>query len=77
MGSSLNLPGIGEDRLAALEAEASAQGVSVEALVLTWIDQGLSRSRAERDRADRAQTSPDAKDGLYSHGTSLGRFVKD
>ncbi|MGS4947515.1 hypothetical protein ACVDG3_18725 [Meridianimarinicoccus sp. RP-17] len=78
MPSPLNIRDIGQDRKAALEAEAKATGHSISEIVRGCIDAGLSRARAERERAAWIAS---AKEGLADearhlelHGPSLARF---
>lgn len=51
MPSPLNIRDIGQDRIAALELEAKATDRLIAEVVRDWIDAGIARSRAERDRA--------------------------
>lgn len=51
MPSPLNIRNIGWDRKMALEQESKATGNSISEVVRDWIDAGIARSRAERDRA--------------------------
>ncbi|GAA6202831.1 hypothetical protein [Aquicoccus sp. SU-CL01552] len=78
MPSPLNIRDIGQDRKAALELEAKATGRSIAEVVRDWIDAGIARSRAERDRAAWIAS---AKEGiadeslhLEQNGPSLARF---
>lgn len=78
MSASLNIRDIGQDRKAALEAEAKATGTSVAEIVRNCIDAGLARARAERERAEWIAA---AKEGLADEarhlerqGPSLARF---
>ncbi len=78
MPSSLNIRDIGRDRKAALEAEANATGSSISDVVRDWIDEGISRARAERERAAWIAS---AKEGIADEarhlelkGPSLARF---
>lgn len=73
----MEISDIGAERLAALEAVAAERGVSVEALVLSFVDEGLARERAARDRKGRVDAAGSEVEGQYSHGTSLDRFTKD
>jgi hypothetical protein len=75
---ALNIRDIGDDRKAALDAEASAQGVSVAELVRRFLDEGVERARAARTRKEWVEASKDgrafeARD-LERHGPSLARF---
>ena len=78
MPSPLNIRDIGQDRKAALELEAKATGNSIAEVVREWIDAGIARSRAERERAAWIAS---AKEGiadeslhLEQNGPSLPRF---
>lgn len=78
MPSPLNIRDIGEDRKAALELEAKATGNSIADVVSGWIDAGIARSGAERERAAWIAS---AKEGiadeschLEQNGPSLARF---
>ncbi len=78
MPSPLNIRDIGQDRKAALEAEANATGTSISDIVRDWIDAGISRARVERERAAWIAS---AKEGLADearhlelNGPSLARF---
>ena len=78
MAAPLNIRDIGQDRKAAIEAEAAAAGMSISALVRDWIDAGIARARAERERAAWIAA---AKQGLAEearhldqNGPSLARF---
>lgn len=80
MPSPLNIRDIGEERKAAIEAEAKATGASISDIVRGWIDAGLKRSRAERERAAWIAA---AKTGLAEearhlelNGPTLTRFRK-
>lgn len=78
MSSSLNIRNIGHDRKVALEAEANATGASISDIVRDWIDAGITRSRAERDRvawiASAKQGIADEARHLELNGPSLARF---
>lgn len=78
MPAPLNIRDIGLDRKAALEAEAAAAGTSIAQTVRDWIDAGISKARADRERAAWIAS---AKDGivdearhLEENGPSLARF---
>lgn len=75
---SLNLRDIGQDRKAALQAEAKARGVSISDMVRLWIDEGLHRAEAERTRAAwikaAAQSTADEAARLEQSGPTLARF---
>lgn len=80
MPSPLNIRDIGEERKAALEAEAKATGASISDIVRGWIDAGLKRSRAERERAawiaaSKAGLAEEARH-LELNGPTLTRFRK-
>jgi post-segregation antitoxin (ccd killing protein) len=49
---ALNIRDIGDDRKAALEAEAKRQGVSVSELVRRFLDDGIGAARAARARQE-------------------------
>jgi post-segregation antitoxin (ccd killing protein) len=78
MPSPLNIRDIGEDRKAALELEAKATGNSIAEVVRDWIDAGIARSRAERDRAawiaSAKEGIADESSYLEQNGPSLARF---
>jgi post-segregation antitoxin (ccd killing protein) len=78
MSSSLNIRDIGKGRKAALEAEASATGSSISDIVRDWIDAGITKSRAERERAawiaSAKQGIADEARHLELNGPSLVRF---
>ncbi|KKL58325.1 hypothetical protein LCGC14_2226490 [marine sediment metagenome] len=74
----LNIRDIGQDRKVALELEAKATGNSISEIVRSWIDAGITRSRAERERAAWIAS---AKEGiadearhLEQNGPRLARF---
>lgn len=78
MASPLNIRDIGRDRKAALELEARESGRSIAEVVREWIDAGIARSRADRERAAWIAS---AKEGLADEaarlerdGPSLSRF---
>jgi post-segregation antitoxin (ccd killing protein) len=78
MPAPLNIRDIGQDRKRALEAEASAAGISIAEMVRDWIDAGLLKTRADRARAAWVAA---AKEGileearhLEQNGPSLARF---
>lgn len=80
MPAPLNIRDIGIDRKMALEAEAEAAGTSVAEMVRAWIDAGISKAKAERERAAWIAA---AKEGvmdearhLEQNGPSLSRFRK-
>ena len=76
--SPLNIRDIGQDRKAALELEAKATGNSIAEVVRDWIDAGIARSRAERDRAawigSAKEGIADESRHLEQNGPSLARF---
>jgi post-segregation antitoxin (ccd killing protein) len=78
MPSSLNIRNIGQDRKAALEAEAKATGASISDIVREWIDAGITKSRAERARdawiTSAKQGIADETRHLELSGPSLARF---
>ncbi len=78
MSSSLNIRNIGQDRKAALEAEAQAAGASISDIVRDWIDAGIARSRAEREQAAWIASAKlgiaDEARHLELNGPSLARF---
>ncbi len=80
MAAPLHIRDIGSERKAALEAEAHAAGISVSEMVRDWIDAGVARAKADRDRAAWIAA---AKDGLADearaleeNGPSLSRYRK-
>jgi post-segregation antitoxin (ccd killing protein) len=78
MASSLNIRDIGQDRKAAIKAEADATGTSISDIVREWIDEGIRRSQAERERAvwiaSAKQGIADEARHLEQTGPSLARF---
>lgn len=78
MPSPLNIRDIGQDRKTALELEAKATGNSIAEVVRDWIDAGIARSRAERDRAAWIASAKEGIAGesrhLEQNGPSLARF---
>ncbi len=78
MPAPLNIRDIGRERKAALEAEAEATGATISDIVRDWIDAGISRTRAERERAAwiaaaREGIADEARH-LERNGPSLARF---
>lgn len=76
--ASLNLRDIGDERKAALKAEADLRGLSVADIVREWIDRGIAEARAERARAEwiaaaRTGFAHEARH-LERHGPTLARF---
>lgn len=78
MPSPLNIRDIGQDRKAALEMEAKVTGNSIAEVVREWIDAGIARSRAERERAAWIASAKkgiaDERLHLEQNGPSLARF---
>ena len=78
MPTPLNIRDIGPDRKRALEQEAKAAGTSIAEVVRGWIDAGIARSRADRDRAAWVAAAEaaiaDQAAHLEDHGPSLARF---
>lgn len=78
MAASLNLRDIGEQRKAALKAEAEARGQSISEVVREWIDLGIAQSRAERARVEWIEAAKagfaDEARHLERHGPTLARF---
>ena len=78
MPPPLNIRDIGQDRKAALELEAKATGNSIAEVVRNWIDDGIARSRAERDRAawiaSAKEGIADESRHLEQNGPGLARF---
>jgi post-segregation antitoxin (ccd killing protein) len=78
MPSPLNIRDIGQDRKAALEMEAKATGNSIAEVVRHWIDAGIAKSRADRDRAawiaSAKEGIADESHYLEQNGPSLARF---
>jgi post-segregation antitoxin (ccd killing protein) len=78
MPSPLNIRDVGQDRKAAIELEAKITGASIADVVRGWIDAGIAKSCAERERAAWIAS---AKEGiadearlLEQNGPSLARF---
>lgn len=75
---ALNIRDIGNDRKAALEAEAKAQGVSVAELVRRILDEGVKRARSARTRREWIEASREAlayeAGHLERQGPSLARY---
>lgn len=78
MTSPLNIRDVGRDRKAAIELEAKITGASISDVVRGWIDAGIAKTRAERERAAWIAS---AKEGiadearhLEKNGPSLARF---
>lgn len=78
--SALNIRDIGEERKAALEAEAKTQGVSVSELVRRYLDEGIRSAQAARARQEWLDEARDGltfeADDLGRHGPSLARYRK-
>ncbi len=78
MPSPLNIRDIGQDRKAALELESKLTGNSIAEIVRDWIDAGIKRSRAERERAawiaSAKESIADEARHLEQNGPSLARF---
>ncbi len=78
MPPPLNIRDIGTDRKAALEAEARRADCSIADIVRGWIDDGIARPQAERDRAAwiaaAKQGIADETRALERDGPSLARF---
>jgi post-segregation antitoxin (ccd killing protein) len=70
MSAPLNIRDIGEERKAELLAEADRRGMSLAEVVRTLIDEGLERSRAERERAAWIES---AREGLAYEAERLER----
>ncbi|PZQ51296.1 MAG: hypothetical protein DI556_03750 [Rhodovulum sulfidophilum] len=75
---ALNIRDLGDERRAALEAEAKARGLSVSELARRFIDEGIDRARTEREREAWAT---EAREGLAyeaehlaAYGPSLARY---
>lgn len=78
MSAPLHIRDIGQDRKAALEAEAAAAGTSVAEMVREWIDAGIAAAKSRRDRAAwiaaaKQGLADEARD-LAENGPSLARF---
>jgi hypothetical protein len=67
---ALNIRDIGDDRKAALEAEAERQGVTVSELVRRFLDDGIGAARAARARQE---WLAEARAGLAYEAEELGR----
>ena len=80
MASPLNIRDLGQERKAALEAEAKANGTSISNLVRDWIDAGIAKARADRERAawvaSARQGLADEARHLDENGPTLARFRK-
>lgn len=78
MAAPLNIRDIGQNRKAAIEAEAVAAGTSISDIVRDWIDAGIARARAERERdawiAAAKQGLVEEARHLELNGPSLARF---
>ena len=78
MAAPLHIRDIGQARKSALEAEAASAGVSVAEMVRDWIDAGLAKAKADRDRAAWiAAAKPGLADEarmLEQNGPSLSRY---
>jgi post-segregation antitoxin (ccd killing protein) len=78
MSALLRIRDIGQDRMAALEQEAKARGISISAVVRMWIDAGIAKSKEDFDRAAwiaSAKAGIDAEGRhLEQHGPTLARF---
>ena len=70
MNAPLNIRDIGEERKAELLAEAERRGMSLAEVVRTLIDEGVERSRAERERAAWIES---AREGLAYEAERLER----
>lgn len=77
---ALNIRNIGDERIAALEAEARAQGVSMSELVCRFLDEGIERTRTVRGRekwlASTRKGLAIEADELRRKGPSLARYRK-
>ena len=78
MSSALNIRDIGRDRKEAIEREAEMAGSTIADVVRSWIDEGIAKSRAERDRAAwiasaKAGIADEARH-LERNGPSFARF---
>lgn len=78
MPSPLNIRDIGRDRKTAIELEAKIRNASIAHVVREWIDAGIAKTRAERERAAWIAS---AKEGiadearhLERNGPTLARF---
>lgn len=78
MPAPLNIRDIGRDRKDAIEVEAKATGASIADVVRDWIDNGIAKSRAERERtawiASAKAGLADEASHLEQNGPSLARF---
>ncbi|WP_323765811.1 hypothetical protein [Marinovum sp.] len=68
MPSPLNIRDIGHDRKAAIELQAKATNASIADVVRGWIDDGIARAQAERERAAWIAA---ARDGLADEARHL------
>ena len=78
MSSPLNIRDIGQDRKAAIELEAKIKSTSIAEIVRGWIDAGIAKNRAERERAawivSAKEGIADEARHLDQNGPSLARF---
>ena len=77
--AALDICDIGEERKAALAAEARSRGVSVSELVRRYIDEGIGRARADRARqawiAESREGLAFEAEQLAKNGPSLARMA--
>ncbi|MFQ8432373.1 type II toxin-antitoxin system CcdA family antitoxin [Amaricoccus sp. W119] len=75
---ALNIRDLGDERKAALTAEAKARGLSVSELARRFIDEGIDRAQAERAReawvAEAREGFVHEAEHLAAHGASLARY---
>lgn len=75
---ALNIRDLGDERKAALSAEAKARGLSVSELARRFIDEGIDRARVERAReawvAEAREGFAHEAEHLAAHGASLARY---
>ncbi|MEL6643929.1 MAG: type II toxin-antitoxin system CcdA family antitoxin [Pseudomonadota bacterium] len=78
MPSALNIRDLGGTRKSDIEAEARRRGISVADIVREYIDAGLARTRAERERAawvDSAKAGlADEAEYVARHGPALAQY---
>ncbi len=74
----LNIRDLGEGREAALAKEAQSRGVSISELVRQFIDEGIERTRAHRERtawiAQAREGLAFEAEHLARHGPLLARY---
>lgn len=78
MPAPLNIRDIGHDRKAAIELEAKITNSSIADVVREWIDAGIAKTRADRERAawiaSAKEGIADETQHLEKYGPTLARF---